>query len=143
MTSTTKGFVFTGGIVAIVLAGLWAWSTWYDVPLRVPPHGDRGCWALLFGGKDFHPPVARLKGPTFIERFENQPVVTPELRAVGGEAFLRTVQSIIVGPQAELIAYRQVRFDNPGLTLGPGDQVPDVSEIGFHERMNSLKVQCK
>lgn len=113
------------------------------VDVRVPPYGAEGCWVLVFGKKDFYPPVARLQGPTYIEKFENGPVLTPELRDVGGDAFLQQIESAIVGPRANLTGYRDIRFDGPSMALAPNTQVADLNEIQFHERVKSLQVHCE
>ena len=115
---------------------------WQDERLFVPPYGQNGCWTLFFAGQEFDPPAARLNGPTFIEQFEADPVVIPELKSVGGPVFLRSVQSVIVGPRARLIGYEGIRFSKRSLELDPGQQVANLIEIGFHERVESLKLEC-
>lgn len=128
--------------IALLLLG--SGTAWAQLPgdVFVPPYGDRGCWVLLFAGKEFDPPVVKLKGPTFIESFERDPVVTPELERVGGPAFLRSIQSAIVGPNARLVGFRNVNYDNGTVTLEPGTQVADLIDLDFHERVESLKVEC-
>lgn len=115
---------------------------WEDERLFVPPYGQNGCWALFFAGKEFEPPAVRLQGPTFIEQFEHAPVVIPELKRVGGPVFLRTVQSVIIGPRARLIGFEDIRYDNRSLVLEAGQQVADLIDIGFHQRVASLQVEC-
>ena len=113
-----------------------------DKKVFVPPYGERGCWVLLFAGKEFDPPVAKLNGPTFIERFENAPVEEPALKAVGGAVFLRSIQSAIVGPRARLVGYEDIKYSKRSVVLEPKQQVPDLVEVRFHERVSSLQVEC-
>lgn len=113
-----------------------------DEQVFVPPYGKGGCWVLLFAGEEFDPPMVKLKGPTFIENFRDGPVVTPELKSVGGPIFLRSVQSAIIGPHARLVGYEGIRYSKRSLTLEAGQQVPDLIDLGFHERVNSLQVEC-
>ena len=113
-----------------------------DKKVFVPPYGERGCWVLLFAGKEFDPPMVKLNGPTFIERFEDEPVVIPELKPVGGPVFLRSIQSAIIGPRARLEGYEQPDYDNRSITLEPGQQVADLIDLRFHERVKSLQVNC-
>lgn len=116
---------------------------WEDERLFVPPYGQEGCWVLFFAGREFEPPAARLKGPAFIERFEDGPVVIPELERVGGPVFLRSVQSVIIGPRARLVGFAKTRFTERALVLEPGQQVADLIDIGFHERVESLQLECE
>lgn len=141
-----KHFFAGGGaclfFFGLLLAGSGAARAQLPGDVFVPPYGDRGCWVLLFAGKEFDPPVAKLNGPTFIENFEEGPVVTPELEPVGGPTFLRAIQSAIVGPNARLMGFENVNYDKGTVTLDPGAQVPDLIELNFHERVDSLKVEC-
>lgn len=143
------------GSIAVLVAAAWAvllhaggaaaevtGKKWQDERLFVPPYGQNGCWTLFFAGAEFEPPAARLNGPTFIEKFEADPVVIPELKNVGGPVFLRSAQSVIVGPRARLLGYESERFSKRSLVLDPGQQVADLVDIGFHERVESLQVEC-
>jgi hypothetical protein len=134
-------YIALGAVIAtVVIYGIMRWRL--NDPVKITPYAGTGCWALVFAGRNFDPPMAKLNGPTFIERFANDPVVTPELKPVGGEIFLRSIQSVIIGPQARLTGFSQPKFDNPSLTLEAGRLVPDLIDLGFHERVMSLKLEC-
>ena len=113
-----------------------------DLPF-VTPYGDRGCWVSIFDGKDFTGAAARLSGPTFLEKFDSSGnVVEPDLRRVGGQDFMRRIDSIIVGPHARAIAYAGQWFSAAEITFRPNARVPDLDVLNFSNRIESLKVQC-
>jgi len=57
------------------------------------------------------------------------------------DAFDRA-QSIVVGPEARLVAYAEPGFRDELATFEPRQHVPDLEEIGFARRVASLKVIC-
>jgi hypothetical protein len=111
--------------------------------LFLPSHREEGCWVSFFGRRQFRGDSAQLRGRSFIEAFESGPVVEPDLAAVGGQAFLKRVRSLAVGPNARLVGYAEPGFRDQVLTVGPGRNVVDLSVIEFHERVRSLKVFCE
>lgn len=109
----------------------------------VTPYGNRGCWVSIFDGKDFMGDAARLTGPTFLEKFDSSgKIVEPDLREVGGQDFVRRIDSIIVGPHARAIAYAGQWFSAAEITFRPNARVPDLDVLNFSNRIESLKVQC-
>lgn len=115
----------------------------FAVDAYLPPHtGGQGCWASIFDGTDYRGARAHLTGPTFLEHFKTDPVVEPDLKDVGGQRFLRAVDSLVVGPNARVIAYEGVNFSGIELVFPPGTHVGDLNRFNFAERVRSLKVQC-
>lgn len=113
-------------------------------PAPVPPHGDEGCWVMLFKGKNFKPPMARLEGEEFIERFATEPAatVTPELRDVGGQAFFKEIRSVVTGPTATMLGFEGERFSKQVLEIKPNLSVRDLDALQFRETVKSVKVRC-
>ena len=115
-----------------------------DQQAFLPPYqGDRGCWASIFDGVDFRGEAARLTGPTFVEKFQSESkVVEPDLRNVGGQDFFRRIDSLIVGPNAKLVAYAGQWFSAAEITFLPNARVADLGTINFRNRIESVKLQC-
>ena len=113
-------------------------------PPFLPPYtGEQGCWVSIFDAKNFRGDAARLTGPTFVEKFETAgKIVEPDLRNVGGQDFFRRIDSMIVGPNARVIAYAGQWFSAAEITFLPNARVADLDVLNFSDRIESLKVQC-
>lgn len=114
-----------------------------DAPFLPPYTGEQGCWVSIFDDKNFRGDAARLAGPTYIEKFKTDSrVVEPDLRSVGGQDFFRRIDSVIVGPNARMIAYAGQWFSAAEITFLPNARVPDLDVLNFSNRIESVKVQC-
>jgi hypothetical protein len=123
----------------VLLTALPAWA----VDAYLPPHtGSQGCWVSIFGEDGYRGPRAQLTGRTYAENFRTGPVVDPDLRDVGGQSFFRAIDSMVVGPNARVIAYAGGNFSGIELVLRPGTTIADLDIVNFGDRIESLKVQC-
>ncbi len=129
------------GALPVLLAGATA-AAGADEPLLVTPYEDSPCWVTIYDGKQFEPPGARLEGPTFLEEPETGPVVTLDLRDVGGQDFIDRIDSLIVGPRARITVYAEPTYSGDRVSFGPGEKVPDLAAHNFANRIRSIKVQC-
>jgi hypothetical protein len=109
----------------------------------LPPYGTQGCWVSIFDEKNFMGQSARMAGPTFIEKFDTEGrIVEPDLRNVGGQDFFRRIDSLIVGPNAKLIAYAGQWFSAAEITFLPNARVADLDVLNFSDRIESVKLRC-
>lgn len=114
-----------------------------EKPVLVSPYDDTPCWVSIFEGKDFHPPTARLTGPSFVKSPRQGPVQDIDLHNVGGRDFINRINSLIVGPRASITVYDQPRYSGNSLSFGPDERVPDLAAHGFDNRIQSIKVDCQ
>jgi hypothetical protein len=56
--------------------------------------------------------------------------------------FFQRTRSLIVGPEARLVAYAEPGFRKEILTFEPRREVEDLRALGFPERIASLKILC-
>jgi hypothetical protein len=98
-----------------------------------------GCWAQFFSQPSFKGPMHRLSGSVYINSI-SAPGYIGELAL---RDYFSRARSVSVGPRAQLILYAARGFDQEIGTLEPGRQVADLSTIGFHKRVVSLKVVCE
>jgi hypothetical protein len=52
------------------------------------------------------------------------------------------MRSLIVGPHARLTGYAEPLFRILILELPPGTRVADLSALGFHGKVRSLRMEC-
>ena len=107
-------------------------------PARVDPQSGDGCWVRFFDERGFRKPIGRLAGNLYINSIEG-----PGLIGKGSDKeFLHRSESLVVGPEARLIAYEEPGFRKELVDLGPGRKVSDLARIGLPARIASLKISC-
>lgn len=92
----------------------------------------------FFAATGFEQPMDRLTGGLYINSFAG-PGLIGKLRVK--DYFART-RSVMVGPEALLVAYSEPGFRDELVRLEAGRKVGDLSKIGFPKRAASLKVIC-
>ena len=119
-------------------------------------HAGGDCWLDVYDKTNFEGAHARIEGPA-------------ELLSLGklaGEDWSNRIDSLIVGPKAQVIAFRQEHFreDQSGqpyhgdaiknwggdaksysdleITFTPGQKEHHLGELNFHQNINSLKIKC-
>jgi hypothetical protein len=90
----------------------------------------------VFDAPNYGPPSARLAG------FASGAPRELDLRDAGGENFVGRIDSIVVGPGAEVVAYAQKKPAGVELLLKPGTRIPDLNVVNFRNRIDALKVRC-
>jgi hypothetical protein len=106
----------------------------------LPPYAAKGCWARLYGAKDFAGPVRQIEGPVFVESVGAWMVRVPEMHSAPPQPLFSQVRSLQVGPHATLDAYGAPLFRLPTLTVGPQGS---VAEIPFDKRVASFTLRCE
>ena len=114
------------------------------------------CWLDLYDQTDFKGAHVRLEGPQ----------EWPNLSQLQGQDWANRIDSLVVGPAAQIYAYRQEGFkqDLSGLnyhgdaiknwgekaknysdseiSFAPGQKEHHLGELNFHHNINSLKIKC-
>jgi hypothetical protein len=114
------------------------------------------CWLDVYENNDFKGAHLRIEGP----------VEAPDLRDFKGQNWSNRIDSLIVGPKAQVWAYTDINFEDTRdapvnhpdalkawgeternytekeITFGPGKKEHHLGELLFHHNINSLKIQC-
>src|SRR5690606_35819096 len=83
-----------------------------------------GCWVNAYAETQYRPPLTTYTGPS------------------ADPVFTRRPQSVVVGPQARLVAYSKAHFDNKSWVLPPGAHVPDLGAVGLPPEVDSFELVC-
>lgn len=119
-------------------------------------HGG-DCWVDLFDKPAFAGAHLRLDGPAEF----------PTLRELGNSNWSNRIESLKVGPKAEVVAFKSENFvethrgpvahpdalkgadaaeiaasHDLEISFGPGKQQHHLGEMKFHKNINSLKIRC-
>lgn len=107
-------------------------------PSYLDPQAGEGCWVRFFDGKDFAQPLGRLGPTVYINSLKSPGLIgnmdIPE--------FFARASSLVVGPEARLVAYAEPAFRKEIFTLEPDHKAADLEAMRFHERVASLKIVC-
>lgn len=114
------------------------------------------CWLDIYDQTDFKGNHVRIEGP----------VELASLGKLNGQDWNNRIDSLAVGPKAQVLAYRQESFkeDTTGLSyhgdaiknwgenpknysdieisFGPNQKEHHLGELNFHHNINSLKIKC-
>ncbi len=114
------------------------------------------CWLDIYDKPDFGGAHVRIEGPAEL----------PSLANLNNENWDERIESLTVGPKAQVKAYRKDRFkeESKGLTyhgeaikswgekpesysdqeisFGEGRKEHHLGDTGFHRAINSLKIKC-
>jgi hypothetical protein len=143
-TRTATGFTASCGLLVFVNCGT--------------PAAAGDCWVDLYDKPDFQGAHVHLEGP----------LEAPNLKDLKGADWSNRIESLAVGPKAELLAYKQMDFNEehqgqvyhpdalrawgekelPALhdleiTFGPGKKEHHLGELRFHQTLNSMKLRCR
>ena len=118
------------------------------------------CWLDIYDQDNFQGEHWRVQGPAELS----------SLKAMGGQDWRNRIESLAVGKDAEVLAFRKESFeDEPQgpvnhpdafqprawgrqdipayqeqeISFGPGKQERHLGELHFHRNINSLKVRCR
>lgn len=120
--------------------------------------GAADCWVDIYDKSDFQGAHVRIQGPAEL----------PKLSNLDGADWGGRIESLAVGNQAEVFAYRNPEFrddtaEQPAyhgeaikawgerpetysgeqISFGPGKREHHLGELNFHRNINSLKVRCR
>jgi hypothetical protein len=116
------------------------------------------CWLDIYDKDNYQGEHQRIAGPAEL----------PNLKSVGNQDWSNRIESLIVGTDAEVLAFRKENFeDEPEgainhpeafhswgkqeipayqdleITFGAGSKEHHLGELRFHRNINSLKLRCK
>jgi Beta/Gamma crystallin len=92
-----------------------------------------GCWAKLYGSKNFAGDRFTLIGP----------VELPRMVGPFGLTWENKVKSLEAGPKANLTIFDNRNFRDRDKVIAAGTKVPDLSKkMGFFDDFRSLKLSC-
>lgn len=116
------------------------------------------CWVEIYDQPDFQGSRVRIDGPKDL----------PSLTNLNGADWGSRIESLTVGPKAEVVAFKRENFNEQHegpvyhqdaikawgkqempayheleITFGPGRKEHHLGELNFHQNINSLKVRCR
>src|SRR5262252_11180470 len=91
-----------------------------------------GCWVELFKGEGFSQGSlhTKLQGPASF----------PTLEKLNDSNWRKNINSLIVGPDAQVVLYEDDHFRGDKLIIGPGQRVSSLEEYDFENYAQSLEV---
>ncbi|HEX6318111.1 MAG TPA: hypothetical protein VFZ84_04490 [Burkholderiales bacterium] len=108
-------------------------------PPQLDPIYGEGCWVGFFSEPGFERPMGRLAGALYINSIAGPGLIG----TLNEEQFFRQARSVVVGPEARLVAYAEPGFRKEVFSLEPQREVQDLRELGFPGRVASLKILCE
>ncbi|WP_342346951.1 hypothetical protein, partial [uncultured Nitrospira sp.] len=95
---------------------------------------DKNCWAELFEdtGFDMDDPHVRVQGP-----FQSA-----TLEDVAGLKWNDEIESLTVGPNATVYAYKDRDFSGTEVVFVANQRVSDLAELNMSDDIESLKIKC-
>ena len=100
-----------------------------------PTNTDADCWVKVYKSDSFRDTgsSATIRGPVDLATLEN----------LEGADWNDEIESLIVGPKAELQVWKSANYSGTGLTFQPNQRVENLSKINFIDEIGSMKVVCK
>ena len=94
----------------------------------------KNCWVDVFDDTkyDADDPHTRIQGPMEL----------PSLKNLSGKNWNNDIQSVIVGPDATVRAYKDKDFKGTEIAFAPGQRVPDLSKLDMSNDIESMKIAC-
>lgn len=96
---------------------------------------DKNCWIEVFDDTkyDASDPHAKLQGPKEYAA----------LKDVNGKNWSNDIESVIVGSGTTVRAYKERDFQGPEIVLNSGQRVPNLSDLGMANDIESMKIVCE
>lgn len=100
-----------------------------------PLKHDNKCWAEIFMNSEFDKNGSRLllMGPHEL----------PTLKGLNDQNWDNDIESIIVGPEALMVAYADPEFGGRALILAANQNVGNLSDAQMKNEIESLRITCK
>src|SRR5215213_4749378 len=95
---------------------------------------DKNCWIEVFDDTkyDADDPHVKVQGPAEYSSLKN----------LNGRNWSNEIESVIVGSNATVRAYKDKDFKGTELAFVPGQRVPDLSKLDMSNDIESMKVAC-
>ena len=128
--------IFSGAIVLTLVAGLvYAQENMGGGASDMDVHVvDKNCWAEMFEdtGFDVDDPHVKVQGP-----FQSA-----TLEDVAGLKWNNEIESVIVGPNATIYAYKDRDFSGTEVVFVANQRVSDLGDLDMSDEIESLKIKC-
>jgi Beta/Gamma crystallin len=108
--------------------------TYADDSAREVQVTDKNCWVEIFEDNNFDQddPHVKLMGTQEYATLTN----------VFGRDWNNDVESVLVGPNANVKAYSKKDFKGTEVAFTPNQRVPDLSKLDMGNDIESMKVTC-
>ena len=95
---------------------------------------DKNCWAEIFEDTDFDidDPHVKVMGP-----FQSA-----TLEDVAGQGWNNEIESLIVGPNAMVYAYKEPDFSGTEVVFVANQRNSDLADLDMSDNIESLKIKC-
>lgn len=95
---------------------------------------DKACWIEIFEDSkyDADDPHVKIGGPKEFATLKN----------VAGRDWSNDIESVIVGSNATVHAFRDKDFKGTEITFAPNQRVPDLSDLKMNNDIESMKITC-
>lgn len=126
-----QALMLAGMLAGLMSVGVMPAYAAADVELKTV---DKACWAEIFEDTDFdkNDPHIAIQGPAEIST----------LKDFSGRNWNNEIQSIIVGPNAQIKAYSDKDFKGTELVLTPNKRANDLSKLNMGDEIESMKISC-
>lgn len=100
-----------------------------------PSNVDSDCWVKVYESDNYRDTgsSATIRGPIDLATLEN----------LEGKDWDDSIESLEVGPDAELQVWKSANYSGTALTFQPNQRVENLAKINFADQIGSLKVVCK
>jgi hypothetical protein len=95
---------------------------------------DKNCWIEVFDDDNFDMNDAHVK--------LQGPKEYATLKDVSGKDWSNDIESVIVGSNATVKAYKEKDFKGTELAFAPGQRVPKLSKLDMSNDIESMKISC-
>ena len=95
---------------------------------------DKNCWIEVFDDTkyDADDPHVKVEGPKEYASLKN----------LNGRDWNNDIQSVIVGSNATVLAYKDKDFKGTEIAFAPGQRIPDLSQLDISNHIESMKIAC-
>ena len=87
------------------------------------------CYIEIWTQKNFEGEHLQIEGPVECSRL-----------TFADLDFGDSISSLRIGPAAFVLAYADEEFKGPMVSFGPGDEIPDLAQLSFDDRIDSLRL---
>ena len=96
---------------------------------------QKNCWIDVFEDTKFDADDrhVRVQGPIELSSLKN----------FNGHNWNNEIQSVIVGPDAAVRAYKDTDFKGTEIAFAPGQRIPDLGKLDMSDDIESMNVSCE
>lgn len=115
------------GLIGALVAPVYA----ADMELKAV---DKACWLEIFEDNNFDQddPHVKIDGPA---EFAN-------LKNLMGKDWSNDIESVIVGSNTTVKAYKDKDFKGTEIAFAPNQRVPDLAKLDMGNTIESMKIMC-